>query len=445
MKIKALTLKNFRGFKKFECSFRPGINVLVGLNGFGKSSLLDAITVAYGQFMSGFGTSTDRAIRDNDIHLGKISTEEHGFTMESQFPVVISAQSFGDYVNDFPLEWSRARNTQKSTGTKVPELTNVAKRLQKIVQDGGQPSLPVIACYGTDRLWKQSFETSSEMPKLGKTSRLEGYRDWDKPSSGYKTFANWLYQETMASFEQLMKQQQQRMAGNVISSNIHEAHLNALQQAIDAVLEPSGWSNVHYSATEKQVVATHKVQGNVPISLLSDGVRNMIGMVADISRRAIQLNPQLGDHVIREAHGIVLIDEVDMHLHPQWQRSILGGLQKAFPNIQFIVTTHSPLVISDIKNMHVNLLDNSEKATQVPELYGQDANSVLLEIMDTDIRNAEINEKLGDLLDAIHNSEIDRAKELLFVLEGDLPVSNLELSKAKLLLRKKELKIAQNK
>ncbi|HIF9437231.1 TPA: AAA family ATPase [Photobacterium damselae] len=396
MKIKALTLKNFRGFKKFECSFRPGINVLVGLNGFGKSSLLDAITVAYGQFMSGFGTSTDRAIRDNDIHLGKISTEEHGFTMESQFPVVISAQSFGDYVDDFPLEWSRARNTQKSTGTKVPELTNVAKRLQKIVQDGGQPSLPVIACYGTDRLWKQSFETSSEMPKLGKTSRLEGYRDWDKPSSGYKTFANWLYQETMASFEQLMKQQ--RMAGNVVSSNIHEAHLNALQQAIDAVLEPSGWSNVHYSATEKQVVATHEVQGNVPISLLSDGVRNMIGMVADISRRAIQLNPQLGDHVIREAHGIVLIDEVDMHLHPQWQRSILGGLQKAFPNIQFIVTTHSPLVISDIKNVHVNLLDNSEKATQVPELYGQDANSVLLEIMDTDIRNAEINEKLGDLL-----------------------------------------------
>lgn len=398
MKIKALTLKNFRGFKKFECSFRPGINVLVGLNGFGKSSLLDAITVAYGQFMSGFGTSTDRAIRDNDIHLGKISTEEHGFTMESQFPVVISAQSFGDYLDDFPLEWSRARNTQKSTGTKVPELTNVAKRLQKIVQDGGQPSLPVIACYGTDRLWKQSFETSSEMPKLGKTSRLEGYRDWDKPSSGYKTFANWLYQETMASFEQLMKQQQQHMAGNVVSSNIHEAHLNALQQAIDAVLEPSGWSNVHYSATEKQVVATHEVQGNVPISLLSDGVRNMIGMVADISRRAIQLNPQLGDHVIREAHGIVLIDEVDMHLHPQWQRSILGGLQKAFPNIQFIVTTHSPLVISDIKNVHVNLLDNSEKATQVPELYGQDANSVLLEIMDTDIRNAEINEKLGDLL-----------------------------------------------
>ncbi|MGR3072724.1 AAA family ATPase [Vibrio vulnificus] len=444
MKIKALTLKNFRGFKEFECTFKPGINVLVGLNGFGKSSLLDAITVAYGQFMSGFGTSTDRAIRDNDIHLGKIASGEHGFTMESQFPVVVSAQSFGDYVDDFPIEWSRARNTQKSTGTKVSELVNVAKRLEKIVQDGAQPHLPVIACYGTDRLWNQSFDTSSDMPKLGKMSRLEGYRDWDKPSSGYKTFANWLYQETMASFEQSMKQQQQRMAGNLVSGNVHEAHLTALQKAINAVLEPSGWSNVHYSATEKQVVATHEVQGNVPISLLSDGVRNMIGMVADIARRAIQLNPHEGDHVIREAHGIVLIDEVDMHLHPQWQRHILGGLQKAFPNIQFIVTTHSPLVISDIKNVHVNLLDNPEKATQVPDLYGQDANSVLLEIMNTDIRNAEVNEQLGDLLDAIHQGDLNKAKSIVATLEQELPNANLELAKAKLLLRKKELKIAQN-
>ncbi|EJV0278509.1 AAA family ATPase [Vibrio parahaemolyticus] len=444
MKIKALTLKNFRGFKEFECTFKPGINVLVGLNGFGKSSLLDAITVAYGQFMSGFGTSTDRAIRDNDIHLGKIASGEHGFTMESQFPVVVSAQSFGDYVDDFPIEWSRARNTQKSKGTKVSELVNVAKRLEKIVQDGAQPHLPVIACYGTDRLWNQSFDTSSDMPKLGKMSRLEGYRDWDKPSSGYKTFASWLYQETMASFEQSMKQQQQRMSGNLVSGNVHEARLNALQKAINAVLEPSGWSNVHYSATEKQVVATHEVQGNVPISLLSDGVRNMIGMVADIARRAIQLNPHQGEHVIRESHGIVLIDEVDMHLHPQWQRHILGGLQKAFPKIQFIVTTHSPLVISDIKGVYVNLLDNPEKATPVPELYGQDANSVLLEIMDTDIRNAKVNEKLGDLLDAIHQGDLNKAKSIVATLEQELPNTNLELAKAKLLLRKKELKIAQN-
>jgi predicted ATP-binding protein involved in virulence len=139
-----------------------------------------------------------------------------------------------------------------------------------------------------------------------------------------------------------------------------------------------------------------------------------------------------------------LIDEVDMHLHPQWQRTILGSLKQAFPNIQFIVTTHSPLVISDSKGIHVSLLNHPEKATSIPELYGQDANSVLLDIMDTDIRNAEVNVKIGDLLDAIHDSDIETAKERLTELESELPATNLELTKAKLLLRKKELRIAKN-
>ncbi|MEZ9540465.1 AAA family ATPase [Vibrio sp. 10N.286.48.C11] len=444
MKLKTLTLKNFRGFKRFECDFQPGINVLVGLNGYGKTSLLDAISVAYGQFLSGFGTSTDRAIRDNDIHLGKIGSQDQGFTMEYQFPVQVSAQAYNDYVDDFPSEWSRSRNTLKSTGTKVSGLSKVAERLQKIVQDGAHPTLPVIAVYGTERLWNQSFDPSNESPKLSKTSRLEGYRDWDKPVSSYKTFASWLHQETMASFERGMQQQEQRMSGGPVKGNIHADRLTSLQKALNIILEPSGWSNVHYSATAKQVVATHKEQGNVPISLLSDGVRNMIGMIADIARRAIQLNPHMGTHAVQDSLGIVLIDEVDMHLHPQWQRTILESLKRAFPKIQFIVTTHSPLVISDSKGIHVSLLNNPEKATPVPELYGQDANSVLLDIMDTDVRNAEVNTKIGDLLDAIHDSNIETAKQLLADLQADLPAGNLELSKAKLLLRKKELKIAKN-
>ncbi|WED24354.1 AAA family ATPase [Vibrio sp. JC009] len=316
--------------------------------------------------------------------------------------------------------------------------------LQKLVQEGANPELPLIASYGTDRLWNQSYDPSVELPDLAKTSRLEGYRDWNKPLSGYKVFANWLHQETMASYERAMQIQEQTVRGNLVKGNIHAERLSALQEALDIVLKPSGWSNVHYSATAKQVVATHETQGNVPIALLSDGVRNMIGMVADIARRAIQLNPHLGTNAVSDVEGIVLIDEVDMHLHPQWQRTILGSLRTAFPFIQFIVTTHSPLVISDSKDIHVNLLDSPEKATSLPELYGQDANSILLDVMDTDIRAAEINVKLNDLLDAIHESDIPKARELIDELEAELPAANIELSKAKLMLRKKELKIAQN-
>ncbi|WP_028868706.1 AAA family ATPase [Psychromonas arctica] len=417
MKLQKLTLENFRGFKHFECEFQPGINVLVGLNGHGKTSILDAVSVAYGQFMSGFGTSTDRPIRDNDIHLGKTGSEDTGFTMECQFPVQVSAQAFNDYVDDFPTYWSRSRNTQKSKGSKVIELNQVAKRLQKLVQDGAHPTLPVIACYGTERLWNQSFDPAKNPPKLSKTSRLEGYRDWNKPTSSYKNFASWLHEETMASFERGMLQQEQRTRGSLIVGNIHADRLTSLQKALNIVLMPSGWSNIHYSATAKQVVATHKEQGNVPISLLSDGVRNMIGMIADIARRAIQLNPHMGTHAVQETQGIVLIDEVDMHLHPQWQQLVLKNLTEAFPKIQFIVTTHSPQVLTTVKKHQIIILQRDHVTSPIGNTYGEPSNYVLNQVLGVDSRPPLDHSKLLQEYLVLIESGLGKEKEAVEMRE----------------------------
>ena len=167
-----------------------------------------------------------------------------------------------------------------------------------------------------------------------------------------------------------------------------------------------------------------------------------MALIGDIARRLAVMNPELEDPL--RGDGIVLIDEVDMHLHPQWQRSLIEQLTTTFPNCQFVLTTHSPLVISNSKNVLTYLIGEDD-VKPLPSLYGDDANTVLLEIMDTDIRNAEVNEKLNDALDAIHDSDIAKAKRLIQELDADLPTRNIELSKAKLLLRKKELKIAKDK
>lgn len=417
MKLKKLLLENFRGFKHFECEFQPGINVLVGLNGYGKTSILDAVSVAYGQFMSGFGTSTDRPIRDNDIHLGKTGSQDTGFTMESQFPVQVSAQTYNDYVDDFPTYWSRSRNTQKSKGTKVSELSKVAKRLQKSVQDGANPTLPVIACYGTERLWNQNFEPTNDLPKLSDSSRLEGYRDWNKPTSSYKNFASWLHQETVASYERGMLQQEQREQRSLSVGNIHADRLTSLQKALNIVLAPSGWSNIHYSASAKQVVATHKEQGNVPISLLSDGVRNMIGMIADIARRAIQLNPHMGTHAVQETQGIVLIDEVDMHLHPQWQQLVLKNLTEAFPKIQFIVTTHSPQVLTTVKKHQIIILQRDHFTSPIGNTYGEPSNYILNQVLGVDSRPPLDHSKLLQEYLVLIESGLGKEKEAVEMRE----------------------------
>jgi len=162
---------------------------------------------------------------------------------------------------------------------------------------------------------------------------------------------------------------------------------------------------------------------------LSQGEKSLMALVGDIARRLAMMNPTLENPLYGQ--GVVLIDEVDMHLHPSWQRGIIDRLTTTFPHCQFILTTHSPL------------LDDGELSV-VPSLYGQDANSVLLDVMDTDIRNAKIATQLNDLLDLIQKKQLNQARSLLEKLMEDLPANNLELSKARLLLRKQELRIEKN-
>lgn len=172
--------------------------------------------------------------------------------------------------------------------------------------------------------------------------------------------------------------------------SVRELRLLAISQAVNIMLAPSGWSNMRYSASEKEVVATHPEQGNVAVSKLSDGVRNMIGLVADIAYRCVRLNPHLGGEAVTKTHGLVLIDEVDMHLHPQWQQLVLQNLLEAFPNIQFIVTSHSPQVLTTVKKESVHLihLEDGKGWTQNPigETYGIASQDALLELMQVEPR-----------------------------------------------------------
>ena len=395
MKLKQLTIQNFRGFKQFDGTFNAGINVLVGLNGYGKTSLLDAISVGYGQFFSAMGTGVDRGISDQEIHLAKHrdSSEDGDFNMEHQFPVTIACHAFPSYLDDFPIQWERSRNTLKGRTTQVKSLKDVAKRLQSDVQDNVTVDLPVFGYYGTGRLWKQKQLSALKEESLSSSSRLEGYRDCMDPESSYAAFAKWLRQETIAELERKLREIEKSGFPDdslIREPSVREQRLGAISQAVNVMLAPSGWSNMRYSASETEVVATHPEQGNVAVSKLSDGVRNMIGLVADIAYRCVRLNSHLGGEAVTKTHGLVLIDEVDMHLHPQWQQLVLQNLLEAFPNIQFIVTSHSPQVLTTVKKESVHLihLEDGKCWTQNPigETYGIASQDALLELMQVEPR-----------------------------------------------------------
>ncbi|CAB5571763.1 AAA family ATPase [Providencia hangzhouensis] len=444
MKLKTLTLDNYRGFKHFTGEFEPDVNILVGLNGTGKTSLLEAISIAYGQFMSGFGTSTDRGIHISETHLARINVGNDEFSMEYQIPCRISASTAEPHNTEYPMNWERFRNSvKKNTKTTiVREQKNSAQFLQKMVQEGANPTLPVVAYYGTDRLFNQNIGPTKKMPKLSNASRLEGYTDWLKPRTSYGHFVNWLYHETMASFERELEIQEQRHSSSLVKSNHFQARLDELQQALNQVLLPSGWSNVRYSSKAGQIVATHKKQGDVPINLLSDGVRNILGLIADIAYRAIKLNPHIGNGILKSVEGIVLIDEVDMHLHPQWQQHIVKSIQAAFPKIQFILTTHSPQVLGNVAAINIKLIKQTSEGYYTLEnpaqSYGLSSNDILDEVMNTDVvneqlsRNQDVFAKLESINTLIADKKYSEAEEQIQRLEEEIEGEIPELVKAKL-------------
>lgn len=133
-----------------------------------------------------------------------------------------------------------------------------------------------------------------------------------------------------------------------------------MRRPINECLAPAGCTDVGFSHAREELVATHAEHGELPVSLLSDGIRNMTGMVADIAFRATKLNPHLGARASLETGGIVLIDEIDMHLHPAWPQAVLGGLRRTFPNLQAIVTSHSPQVIRTVPAECIRVLDNGK-------------------------------------------------------------------------------------
>ena len=151
----------------------------------------------------------------------------------------------------------------------------------------------------------------------------------------------------------------------------------------------------------------------VPFTKMSDGIRIAMAMVADIAHRMVTLNPQLGKGALSETNGIVLIDEIDMHLHPSWQKHIIADLCKIFPQVQFVFTTHSPIVLSNVKNDNIVALSSGKVYKVNQKTYGRAADSIMKEIMGTDVRPEDVSALQDKFNTALDRGEIEKAKIIL--------------------------------
>ena len=373
MKIERITIQNFRCFENVQLTFDPRLTVIVARNGQGKSSLLDAIKIALWPYIAGFDlasiTLDTTGIQIDDVLREKLAAHQ----MEWRLPCVIESHGTVEPMSQAStdLEWhgKRARDSvKKNSKTKnnafsdAIALYGYAQGLEERIFANGQvkaDNLPMLGYYGTGRLWSQKkLAGKSEKLDQASLSRTWAYRDCLAPSSSYTDFAQWYTRVFKSLRDAQIRNLEKNLAPDAAIAGDLIAPVRAVQQAIDTILQAhTGWHTLEYSAEHDDLVLDHDEQGKLKVNQLSDGIRNMLALVGDIAYRCYKLNAHHGDQAALLTHGIVMIDEIDMHLHPEWQQTVLPDLQRAFPNIQFIVTTHSPQVLSSIAASCIRRLD----------------------------------------------------------------------------------------
>lgn len=345
MRVKRLSLRNFRRFKCFDTDFHEQLTVLVARNGEGKTSILDGVAIALGTFVGAFDLGKARHIQKSDA---RYTQTDLAAESEQQYPVEVIADFDipGKGVHAIKRELSGPKN--KTTTKDAALLTAYGKTLMKQVRDLQQIPLPFIGYYGSGRLWVSHRNIQRKI--VLQASRTMGYEDCLTSSSNFKQLQQWMRLATLAVLQQ---QQISEYQGYGLADQVE-----GIKKAVNRVLEKEGWNNFHYSLTHEELVMSHPDIGILPVSMLSDGVRAMVSLAADIAWRCAKLNPHFGSDAPTETSGIALIDEVDLHLHPAWQQQVISSLLSAFPKIQFIVTTHSPQVLSTVDKTNIRLLKN---------------------------------------------------------------------------------------
>lgn len=224
---------------------------------------------------------------------------------------------------------------------------------------------------------------------------------------------------------------------NRVQSSSRDKQLSAVRSAVSFFMP--GFDNLRVQRMPNLHMAIDKNGKTLNVEQLSQGEKSLMALVGDIARRLAIMNPALDNPL--HGQGVVLVDEIDLHLHPRWQRRLVHQLTETFPNCQFILTTHSPLVISDTKDVLCYVLDDGELEER-NGLYGLDANQVLLSVMDTDVRNSEVQARLDRLVELLQDKKLTAAKTLFKELSAELEPNHIELAKAALLIRKLELRSA---
>ena len=427
MKLEKIRITNYRCFKDADIEFDDHATLIVGKNGAGKTAILDAVAVAVSTFLLGIDGGASRSISKDDA---RYEFHDLDGTVDPQHQFPVSIESIGDCMDNCDVKWMRSLNSESGNTTvkEARELTNISKDAQKRIMTGDKSLiLPLISYYGTGRLYVQKKEKKN-IKSLTEFKRQVGYVDCMAAESNEKLMLNWFQIQTLKSL------QEQQRTGKVEKSLLLKTVESAICKCFERISGSKNADIVFDLDTHRLVLNFEGTDGSLQkfaMDEMSDGYKNTLSMIGDIAYRMAVLNPMLGDKVLEETTGVVVIDEIDLHLHPQWQQTIISDLNTIFPKIQFIVSSHAPAVINSVAKEQIRILDNGEIYMPAAQTYGRDANSILREVMKVSERPADIKQRMNLFYSYMDENNYKEADKVLTEIEAIVGTTDPDIAAAR--------------
>ncbi len=397
IKILTLTLENFRGIKELQLPFEPGLTAIAAVNGGGKTTVIDALAMLLSWLTARTKRDSGKGGRIKEVEIN--NDRKHA---------QLSLQTSSG-------EWSIGK-TRKGTDfvviSNLLALANIVRQLRGQLET--ENSLPVFAFYPVNRAVRDD-----DFPKRIRIKHefdpISVYDDFLTSSANFRLFFEWFREREDIENENLRTN---GILQNVDTLEFLDLQLEAVRSALEKFLPE--YHDFRIKRQPLRMVVT-KGDQELRIDSLSVGETCFIALIGDIARRLSIANPRKRNPL--EGEGVILIDEIDLHLHPAWQRRAVTNLTKVFPNVQFVVTTHSPQILSEVAPESIRLLyqeDNLIKFTIPKQSIGLNSVEILRELMDDPGINSTVPKRIAEIATKIDHDEFDAARELIQKLKVDL-------------------------
>ena len=404
MKLHYLKIENLRGYENATLEFDKRFTLLVGINGVGKTTVLDALKVCLSHIVREFTDSkrSKEYFSNDDIRLGSRS-----ISLDLKFSIYKKLHYMRVYKElQSPMSKRNILSSAKKTKFNYSYGSSDARNHYYTRYE----SQPIAVYFSTKRSASQA-----KMRKIIKTANTQSLAHFDSLSghiANLKDIAYWIRDEV-------------EPINHTFPSMPLGLRSEALQKAISRFLP--GFSNLQATGPNP-VLSIEKHGTKLSINQLSHGEQSILVLALDLARRLSLANPRDLDP-LRNGAGVVLIDELELHIHPKWQRKIVKRLCKTFPGCQFIATTHSPLAIGEVHPEQIVLIEDGSIYAP-PRCYGADSNQVLKEVMDTPSRKQNIEKKLKKIFQLIKDRKYKKAKKEILKLENKIGKKDPDIIRA---------------